>query len=138
MLSKINLIKSTLQNIFSKRRYKKRLTPSIWIFCPETMVEEISVQIQDETYDIFFEPGQESTKPKVYLAGFSEIRNHTITESLDGVFFVCPPQNKDRYHQLIRKSYERESPVNLYLFAAEEHESLEDAKEIFCKCKSID
>ena len=138
MLSKINFLKSTLQTIFSKRRYKKRLAPSIWIFCPEKLIQDISHQIEDETYDIFLDLNQESTKPKVFVMGFSEIKNYTINENVDGVFFVCPPVNKDNYHQLIRKSYERESPVNLYLFAADAYESFDDAKEIFSKCKSID
>ena len=139
MLSKLNSIKSMLQTIFSKRRNKKRLPPCIWIFCPSEVIVQLTSQFKDENYyDMVSEPTQECSKPKICLMTFEKIDLYHIPENVDGIFLVCPPANQDMYHQIIRKSADRESPVNLYLFVAEDYEFFDEALEIFSKSKCLD
>lgn len=138
MPSKMQNLLNTLDQVFSKRRSKRRSGLSAWIIAPQTSIEELKKLLQ-ENRDFLINTSSDtiSNQHKVFLTCFEDFTlklnddPHMFSDdNIEALVMVCPSSN-EMYHKLVRSSRNRHNSLQFHLLYANGLENIDDAKRLF-------
>jgi hypothetical protein len=138
MPTKMSSLLNTLDQVFSKRRSKRRSGLCAWIIAPNDAKNELqNLLLENRDFLINSESQNISKQHKVNLVTFDEFSIKLnedpyilSDENIEAVLMVCPSTN-EVYHKLVRSSRNRHNSLQFHLLYANQLENIDDAKRLF-------
>lgn len=147
--SKYECMYKVLCQSFGKRRHKRRGPLLTFVAVPDNVIDSACKEMSKwNKFKVILykhsvttlESLDEKEKGIVNIIGFSSLstfaENKFFYDSVETMILACPPNSSSTYHQIIRASSSRSSPLPVFLLYADGIENIDSALNIMLHSSS--
>jgi hypothetical protein len=135
MPTKMQVLLTTLDSVFAKRRQKRRIGLRAWIVAPDNACESIRSFLSKHRPAISLDQHSDSAITHgVRILSFQnlyDVLNQSIDdECLEAVILACPAKS-EVYHKLVKACANRRHPLQLHVMHSKGLETIDNASRLF-------